>query len=152
MRHSLSHLALLPTNHDHQRLRDGALSSAAELFSWLILRLFLFLLLDDAADIQASLHFCSECNNMLFPKADAQRRVMVLACRCCPYEEMGDNQLVYRNDLLTVTKYASMSDCTEPSLTAFCRASGKRWALRRTSARTPRWYARSDSLAYVHIH
>ncbi|KAI0708536.1 hypothetical protein C8Q76DRAFT_120763 [Earliella scabrosa] len=52
----------------------------------------------------ASLHFCSECNNLLYPKADPQRRVMVYACRICAYDEIGENQCVYRNDLLTVTK------------------------------------------------
>ncbi|TDL27734.1 hypothetical protein BD410DRAFT_781621 [Rickenella mellea] len=52
----------------------------------------------------ASLHFCSECNNLLYPKADQQRRVMVYACRICAYDEIGQNQCVYRNDLLTVTK------------------------------------------------
>lgn len=54
---------------------------------------------------QASLHFCSECNNLLYPKADPERRVMLYACRICTYDEIGDNQCVYRNDLLTVTKY-----------------------------------------------
>ncbi|KAF9793188.1 hypothetical protein BJ322DRAFT_1033234 [Thelephora terrestris] len=52
----------------------------------------------------ASLHFCSECNNLLYPKADPQRRIMVYACRICPYDEIGENKCVYRNDLLTVTK------------------------------------------------
>ncbi|KAJ7291542.1 hypothetical protein C8J57DRAFT_1273366 [Mycena rebaudengoi] len=52
----------------------------------------------------ASLHFCSECNNLLYPKADQQRREMVYACRICTYEEGGENMCVYRNDLLTVTK------------------------------------------------
>ncbi|CAK5279187.1 unnamed protein product [Mycena citricolor] len=52
----------------------------------------------------SSLHFCSECNNLLYPKADPQRRIMVYACRICAYEEMGENKCVYRNDLLTVTK------------------------------------------------
>ncbi|EPQ51866.1 hypothetical protein GLOTRDRAFT_80865 [Gloeophyllum trabeum ATCC 11539] len=52
----------------------------------------------------ASLHFCSECNNLLYPKADSARRVMVYACRICAYDEVGENQCVYRNDLLTVTK------------------------------------------------
>ncbi|KAH8112900.1 hypothetical protein DFH11DRAFT_1604542 [Phellopilus nigrolimitatus] len=52
----------------------------------------------------ASLHFCSECNNMLYPKADQQRRVMVFACRICDFDEIGENKCVYRNDLLTVTK------------------------------------------------
>ena len=54
--------------------------------------------------IQASLHFCSECNNLLYPKADPTRRIMVYACRICNYDEMVDNKCVYRNDLLTVTK------------------------------------------------
>jgi DNA-directed RNA polymerase II subunit RPB9 len=54
---------------------------------------------------QASLHFCSECNNLLYPKAEQQRRTMVYACRICPnVDETVDNGLVYRNDLLNVTK------------------------------------------------
>ncbi|KAJ7064822.1 hypothetical protein C8F01DRAFT_1128324 [Mycena amicta] len=53
----------------------------------------------------SNLSFCSECNNLLYPKADPQRRIMVYACRICPYEEDGGNRArVYRNDLLTVTK------------------------------------------------
>ncbi|KAJ7612336.1 hypothetical protein DFH06DRAFT_1243653 [Mycena polygramma] len=52
----------------------------------------------------SSLHFCSECNNLLYPKADPQRRIMVYACRICTYDEIGENKCVYRNDLLTVTK------------------------------------------------
>ncbi|CAA7263261.1 unnamed protein product [Cyclocybe aegerita] len=52
----------------------------------------------------ASLHFCQECNNLLYPKADPHRRIMVYACRICQYDEMVENKCVYRNDLLTVTK------------------------------------------------
>ncbi|KAF7325818.1 DNA-directed RNA polymerase subunit [Mycena kentingensis (nom. inval.)] len=53
----------------------------------------------------ASLSFCSECNNLLYPKADPARRQMVYACRICPFEEAGeDRPCVYRNDLLNVTK------------------------------------------------
>ena len=52
----------------------------------------------------ASLHFCSECNNLLYPKADPERRAMVYACRICPFDDVGENQCVYRNDLLTVTR------------------------------------------------
>ena len=55
--------------------------------------------------LQASLHFCSECNNLLYPKAEQQRRTMVYACRICPnVDETVDSGLVYRNDLLNVTK------------------------------------------------
>ena len=53
---------------------------------------------------QASLHFCQECNNLLYPRADPQRRIMVFACRICQYDEIGENKCVYRNDLLKVTK------------------------------------------------
>ena len=54
---------------------------------------------------KSSLHFCQECNNLLYPKADPQRRIMVYGCRICQYDELVDNKCVYRNDLLTVTKY-----------------------------------------------
>ncbi|KAH6913105.1 DNA-directed RNA polymerase II [Coprinopsis sp. MPI-PUGE-AT-0042] len=53
---------------------------------------------------KASLHFCSECNNLLYPKADPQRQLLTYACRICPHEEIVENKCVYKNDLLTVTK------------------------------------------------
>lgn len=53
---------------------------------------------------KASLHFCQECNNLLYPKADPQRRIMVYGCRICQYDDIVENKCVYRNDLLTVTK------------------------------------------------
>ncbi|TFK28120.1 DNA-directed RNA polymerase II [Coprinopsis marcescibilis] len=52
----------------------------------------------------ASLHFCSECNNLLYPKGDLQRGLLAYNCRICPYEEIVDNRMIYKNDLLTVTK------------------------------------------------
>jgi len=30
---------------------------------------------------------------------------MVYSCRICEYDEIAENKCVYRNDLLTVTKY-----------------------------------------------
>jgi DNA-directed RNA polymerase II subunit RPB9 len=53
---------------------------------------------------QADLHFCADCNNLLYPKADPGRRQMVYACRICEYDEEVENKCVYKNDLLTVTK------------------------------------------------
>ncbi|KIY68985.1 hypothetical protein CYLTODRAFT_373507 [Cylindrobasidium torrendii FP15055 ss-10] len=52
----------------------------------------------------ASLHFCGECNNLLYPRADPTRRFMTYACRICDFDEPVANACVYRNDLLTVTK------------------------------------------------
>ncbi|KAF8517495.1 hypothetical protein JB92DRAFT_2178049 [Gautieria morchelliformis] len=71
----------------------------------------------------ASLHFCSESNNLLYPRvrlqpaaaayeylihltdvqAEPARRILVYACRICQYDEIGENMCVYRNDLVTVT-------------------------------------------------
>ncbi|KAJ6588027.1 hypothetical protein B0H19DRAFT_921563, partial [Mycena capillaripes] len=70
---------------------------------------------------QASLHFCSECNSLLYPKADpqAQRRIMVYACRICTYDDIGGKKCVYRNDLLTVTNFqvgVTTDLGTEPTL------------------------------------
>ncbi|KDQ18331.1 hypothetical protein BOTBODRAFT_63340 [Botryobasidium botryosum FD-172 SS1] len=52
----------------------------------------------------ATLSFCQECNNILSPKADPARRIMMLWCRSCGAEEGAHNRCVYKNDLLTVTK------------------------------------------------
>lgn len=70
--------------------------------------------------LQASLHFCQECNNLLYPKADPERRIMVYGCRICQYDEMVDNSCVYRNDLLTVTKCVSSAlESFHPYVTIF---------------------------------
>ncbi|TRM67062.1 hypothetical protein BD626DRAFT_484634 [Schizophyllum amplum] len=60
-------------------------------------------------DIQSpspALHFCTECNNLLYPKADRQYNRLYYYCRMCARDQpAGENDsIVYRNDLLTVTK------------------------------------------------
>ncbi|KAG8867761.1 DNA-directed RNA polymerase II core subunit rpb9 [Serendipita sp. 407] len=53
----------------------------------------------------ATLRFCAECNNLLYPRALANSRELAFACRMCNYSELNDGSgLVYRNDLLTVTR------------------------------------------------
>jgi len=53
----------------------------------------------------ASLHFCADCNNLLYPKADNATRTLTFACRMCDYVEVDDKRPpIYRNDLLTVTR------------------------------------------------
>ncbi|KAN0111652.1 hypothetical protein V8E52_008213 [Russula decolorans] len=45
----------------------------------------------------------SDCNNLLYPKAEQQRRSMVYACRICPnVDETVDSGLVYQDDLLNI--------------------------------------------------
>lgn len=87
---------------------------------------------------QASLHFCSECNNLLYPKADPQRRIMVYACRICNYDEIGENKCVYRNDLLTVTKCVPSLYRPVPRLrrSRLCRTFGVTHVLTRFNQRT----------------
>jgi hypothetical protein len=76
---------------------------------------------------------------LLYPKADPQRRIMVHACRICPYDEIAENKCVYRNDLLTVTKYASQSFPFFPLSIRFLPP-GNRRESRLTLARTRLWY------------
>ena len=57
---------------------------------------------------KVTLHFCENCNNLLYPKADPGRRTMAYACRICENETFVDNALVYRNVLLTVTKCVAL--------------------------------------------
>ncbi|AXA49500.1 DNA-directed RNA polymerase II subunit RPB9 [Malassezia restricta] len=52
----------------------------------------------------ASLHFCAECNNLLYPEADQTNHVLMYACRNCPYRTEAANPLVFRNDLKLISK------------------------------------------------
>jgi len=73
---------------------------------------------------------------LLYPKADPQRRIMVYGCRICQYDELVDNKCVYRNDLLTVTKYVfMMRGCPHEHM-----FSGNKSVSRRIWVRMPRWY------------
>ena len=42
---------------------------------------------------------CSECNNMLYPKEDPKRKVLLRHCRVCLKTDDADFNLVYVNDL-----------------------------------------------------
>ncbi|XP_020580800.1 DNA-directed RNA polymerases II, IV and V subunit 9A-like, partial [Phalaenopsis equestris] len=56
--------------------------------------------------------FCPECNNLLYPKEDKQRKILLNACRTCSYtvlpqtvsnqplnilQEVAESNCVYRN-------------------------------------------------------
>ncbi|KZO90155.1 hypothetical protein CALVIDRAFT_569314 [Calocera viscosa TUFC12733] len=51
-----------------------------------------------------SIQFCTECNNLLYPRADEERKVLMYACRNCDFEYQATDPCVYKNDLFTVTK------------------------------------------------
>lgn len=43
--------------------------------------------------------FCSECNNMLYPKEDKERKKLKYACRNCEWKTTADNNCVYVNKI-----------------------------------------------------
>ena len=52
----------------------------------------------------ATLHFCAECNNLLYPEADRTNNVLLYACRNCSYRTEATSPLVFRNDLKDISK------------------------------------------------
>lgn len=47
------------------------------------------------------LRFCPESNDLLYPKEDKERKVLVFFCRSCNYQEDADPSewCVYRNEV-----------------------------------------------------
>ncbi|KAK9792281.1 hypothetical protein WJX73_010126 [Symbiochloris irregularis] len=47
------------------------------------------------------LRFCPESNDLLYPKEDKDRKVLIYVCRNCGYSEdaPSDNWCVYRNEI-----------------------------------------------------
>lgn len=43
--------------------------------------------------------FCHECNNMLYPKEDKERKKLLYACRNCDWKMNADNSCVYVNKI-----------------------------------------------------
>ncbi|OAY73342.1 DNA-directed RNA polymerases II, IV and V subunit 9A-like [Ananas comosus] len=48
----------------------------------------------------STMKFCRECNNILYPKEDRERKILLFACRNCEHQEVSDNNCVYRNEVL----------------------------------------------------
>ncbi|XP_020585599.1 DNA-directed RNA polymerases II, IV and V subunit 9A-like [Phalaenopsis equestris] len=47
--------------------------------------------------------FCPECNNLLYPREDKERKILLNACRTCNYTEAAENNCVYRNELRCIS-------------------------------------------------
>ncbi|XP_057315528.1 DNA-directed RNA polymerase II subunit RPB9-like [Hydractinia symbiolongicarpus] len=62
---------------------------------------------DDVEEIQpetsqrgpgfVGIKFCQECNNMLYPKEDKERKILKYSCRNCEYQERSKNSCIYVN-------------------------------------------------------
>ncbi|KAK7264698.1 hypothetical protein RJT34_32308 [Clitoria ternatea] len=44
----------------------------------------------------STLKFCRKCNNVMFPKDDKERKILLYACGHCDHEEVADSNIVYR--------------------------------------------------------
>jgi len=51
----------------------------------------------------ASMQFCRECNNLLYPKENRLEKRLYFACRNCPYKQEADTTCVYVNDIKQAT-------------------------------------------------
>lgn len=51
----------------------------------------------------ASIRFCGECSNLLYPREDKTHHILLYACRNCPYQEETTNPCVFKHDLLQIT-------------------------------------------------
>ncbi|KAL9933823.1 hypothetical protein V8E36_007481 [Tilletia maclaganii] len=52
----------------------------------------------------STLNFCRECNNLLYPTVDRSNQVLLYACKNCNYREEAAHNMVFRNDLIAVSK------------------------------------------------
>lgn len=53
----------------------------------------------EAGPTFVGIKFCSECNNMLYPKEDKERKKLLYACRNCDWKTNADNNCVYVNKI-----------------------------------------------------
>ncbi|KAI0978211.1 hypothetical protein GJ496_005591 [Pomphorhynchus laevis] len=44
--------------------------------------------------------FCTECNNMLYPKEDKVQKFLMFACRNCDYQEPATSACIYVNKIM----------------------------------------------------
>ena len=47
----------------------------------------------------ASMQFCRECNNILYPREDKETKTLKLKCKSCQTEEDAETNTVYHNDM-----------------------------------------------------
>jgi len=50
-------------------------------------------------DDQLLMRFCPHDSSMLYPKEEKRNQQLRYACRLCPYSEISDSPLIYRNRL-----------------------------------------------------
>ncbi|XP_019872781.1 DNA-directed RNA polymerase II subunit RPB9-like isoform X1 [Aethina tumida] len=46
------------------------------------------------------IRFCQECNNMLYPKEDKAKKILLYACRNCNYKQRADSNCIFVNRIM----------------------------------------------------
>eukprot|EP01114_Cavostelium_apophysatum_P015975 TRINITY_DN4469_c0_g1_i1.p1 TRINITY_DN4469_c0_g1~~TRINITY_DN4469_c0_g1_i1.p1 ORF type:complete len:113 (-),score=2.97 TRINITY_DN4469_c0_g1_i1:21-359(-) len=81
------------------------------------------------------MNFCRECNNMLYPKEDKVRKVLLFSCHNCGHSEAAENSRTYKNEILhaeeekTVIFQDIASDPTLPRTSSTCAKCGNKEAV-----------------------
>merc|ERR1712093_818532 len=69
--------------------------------------------------VMASMRFCAECNNLLYPKADKIHKQLLYSCRNCDWFDEANSICVYRSELITELKETAgvtQDIATDPTL------------------------------------
>ncbi|KAJ1659140.1 hypothetical protein IWQ61_001738 [Dispira simplex] len=56
----------------------------------------------------STFHFCSECNNLLYPREDRESRVLFYECRNCDHSETAKDSCVFRHVITHVPSEQTM--------------------------------------------
>ena len=55
------------------------------------------------------IQFCRECNNMLYPKEDKEKRTLMFACRNCNFKQAAKSPCIYLNRMVHEVEYVYFS-------------------------------------------
>jgi DNA-directed RNA polymerase II subunit RPB9 len=66
---------------------------------------------DEQDTTAVEMKFCSECNNMLYPRENKVLKQLEFFCRRCNYKETSTDYIVYRNDIKSSHEYVLTQHC-----------------------------------------
>ncbi|KAJ2785463.1 DNA-directed RNA polymerase II core subunit rpb9 [Coemansia javaensis] len=57
----------------------------------------------------ATVRFCQNCSNMLYPRVDNEHSRLMYACRNCEFEEVAESNCVFRHEVLHTPSEKTMA-------------------------------------------
>ncbi|KAI9089816.1 DNA directed RNA polymerase II polypeptide I [Phlyctochytrium arcticum] len=78
---------------------------------------------DDSRAGKAAFRFCSECDNMLYPREDRATRRLLYGCRHCNHVEEADSTCVYQHIVSAQAKEQTLGSKDLANDPTFPRAS-----------------------------